>query len=90
MYPSYFNAYIPFQNFSKNTYKGAELGISYQQNIGTLRLAVGVNALYATSKVKKRDQLYSDDYRYRTGKPVNARYGLVVDGITGAGTSYHG
>ncbi len=81
LYPSYFTDYIPFQNFGKNAYKGAELGISYQRNIGAFHVAVGANALYATSKVKKRDEIYADDYRYRTGRPVDARYGLMADGL---------
>lgn len=81
IYPSYFTDYIPFQNFGKNAYKGAELGLSYQRRIGDFHVTVGANALYSTSKVKKRDELYVNNYRYRTGKPVDARYGLVADGL---------
>lgn len=81
IYPSYFTNYIPFQNFGKNAYTGAELGLSYQRRIGDLHVVVGANALYATSKVKKRDELYADSYRNRTGNPVDARYGLISDGF---------
>lgn len=81
IYPNYFTTFIPFQNFDANSYKGAELGITYQRNIGDFHVAVGANALYANSKVKKRDEIYANGYRYRTGKPVDARYGLVADGF---------
>lgn len=81
IYPSYFTQYIPYQNFDENAYRGAELGITYQRTIGAFHVAVGANALYATSEVKKRDEIYADEYRYRTGRPVDARYGLVAAGF---------
>ncbi|MPR31902.1 SusC/RagA family TonB-linked outer membrane protein [Salmonirosea aquatica] len=81
IYPSYFTGYIPYQNFDENTYRGAEIGITYQQNVGDWTMALGINALYADSKVKKKDELYADGYRYRTGQPVDARFGLVADGF---------
>ncbi|GAB2800986.1 SusC/RagA family TonB-linked outer membrane protein [Rhabdobacter roseus] len=81
IYPSYFTSYIPYQNFDENAYHGAEMGVSYQQQLGDFSLVLGVNALYANSKVRKKDELYADSYRFRTGHPVDARFGLVADGF---------
>lgn len=81
IYPSYFTNYIPYQNFDKNAYRGAELGISYHKNVGDFSFTVGANGLYASSEVIRRDELYADAYRFRTGHPVDARFGLVADGL---------
>lgn len=81
LYPSYFTSYIPYQNFDENSYRGAEMGVTYQRNVGKWSVALGANALYADSKVKKRDEIYADGYRYRTGQPIDARFGLVADGF---------
>jgi hypothetical protein len=40
-----------------------------------------MNATYANSKVIKRDELYTDSYQERTGKPVDAIFGLISDGF---------
>lgn len=80
-YPSFYTDFIPFKNFDKNGYKGAELGLSFNRNFGDISFSVGANALYATSKVLKRDEVYADEYQYRTGKPVDALFGLIADGL---------
>lgn len=80
-YPSYYANFIPYENFDSNAYRGAELGLSYTQKIGDLTLVLGANALYATSEVLKRDEIYANDYQYRVGHPVDARFGLVADGF---------
>lgn len=80
-YPNFFNNFIPYENFDENTYRGAELGVSFKNNLGNLRYEIGTNLLYADSKVNKRDEIYADDYRYRAGKPLDARFGLVADGL---------
>ncbi|MGV8136634.1 MAG: SusC/RagA family TonB-linked outer membrane protein [Mangrovibacterium sp.] len=80
-YPGYFLNYIPYENFEKNAHQGAELGISYNQKIDGFTVVIGANALYADSEVKKKDEIYSEDYLYRTGRPVDARFGLVAEGF---------
>lgn len=81
IYPSYFANFIPFKNFDSNAYKGAELGLSYKQSIGDLTIVYGVNALYATSEILKRDEIHANQYQYRVGHPVDTRFGLVADGF---------
>lgn len=81
IYPSYFTTFIPYRNFEENTYKGFELGLSYQERIGDFSFNLGANILYSNSKVKKRDELYAVAYRNRTGQPLDARYGLEAEGL---------
>lgn len=81
LYPSYYSTYIPYKNFDENAWQGAELGLSYTQEIGDFVIGIGANALYVDSEVKKKDEIYSEDYLYRTGRPVDARFGLVADGF---------
>lgn len=81
MYPSFYTEFIPYQNFDSNAYKGAELGLSFNQPIGNLKVVLGANVLYATSEVLKKDEIYANDYQYRVGYPVDARFGLVADGF---------
>lgn len=80
-YPSYYANFIPYENFDSNAYSGAELGLSYTQKLGDLEIVFGANALYATSEVIKRDEIYANDYQYRVGRPTDARFGLVADGF---------
>jgi TonB-linked SusC/RagA family outer membrane protein len=79
-YPGFYTDYIPYENFDSNSYKGGEMGISYKQNLGDITLVIGANALVATSKVEKKDEIYSNDYQYRKGHPADARFGLVAEG----------
>ena len=80
-YPSFYANYIPYENFDSNSYRGAELGLSYNRSFGDFAIVLGANALYTTSEVVKRDEIYSNQYQYRTGRPIDARFGLVADGF---------
>lgn len=80
-YPSFYANFIPYKNFDNNAYKGAELGISYSQKIGNVTFTLGATALYADSEVKKKDEVYSNDYQYRTGHPVDAYFALQSEGF---------
>lgn len=80
-YPSFYSQYVPYENFGENAYRGAEIGLTYNKTVGDLSFTVGVNALYTNSEVKKRDEIYADAYQNRTGKPVDAMFGLVADGF---------
>lgn len=79
VYPSFYSHFTPYQNFDKNLYKGAELGLSLNQEIGDISFTLGANALYIDSEVVVRDEVYSEDYLFRAGKPVDAIFGLVSD-----------
>ncbi len=80
-YPSFYTNFIPYENFDCNSYRGAELGLSYNQKIGDFSIVIGANALYTTSKVEKKDEIYANDYQYRKDRSVDARFGLVSEGF---------
>lgn len=80
-YPSYYTNFIPYQNFDKNAYRGVEFGLSVSKTVGQVALTVGGNAMYATSEVLRRDEIYQNDYQRRTGHPIDATFGLVADGF---------
>lgn len=81
IYPSFYTQLIPWENFGENTYKGFELGLRYKESLGDFRFEIGGNLLYSESKIKKRDEIYEEAYRYRTGTSVEGRWGLVADGF---------
>jgi len=81
IYPSFYTDFRPYENFDNNAYRGAELGLSVNKSIGDISLLIGANFLYATSEVKKRDEIYTYDYQYRKGRPLDAIFGMVDDGF---------
>ena len=80
-YPSYYLNYIPYENFEDYAYRGAEIGLSFNKRISDVTIVFGVTALYTTSEVKKTDEIWPNAYQNRTGKPVDAMFGLVADGL---------
>jgi len=80
-YPSYYDAFKPYDNYNKDTYKGFEFGLDYLKTFNDLTLKLGGNILYAQSEVAKRDEVYENDYQYRVGKPVESIRGLVDQGF---------
>ncbi|MCE5345419.1 MAG: SusC/RagA family TonB-linked outer membrane protein [Bacteroidales bacterium] len=81
LYPSYYSSYVPYQNSDKNSFHGVELGLSINKSFGDFSFVIGANALYATSEVVKKDEIYDNQYQYRAGHPVDALFGLVADGL---------
>jgi hypothetical protein len=55
--------------------------LNVNKKIGNVDLSLGTNTTYATSKVVKRDEIFVDAYQYRAGKPVDAIFGLVSNGL---------
>lgn len=80
-YPNYFNNFVPFVNFNTDQRSGFDLMLNVNKKVGQVDISVGTNATYATSKVVERDELFLDGYQNRTGKPVDAIFGLVNEGF---------
>ena len=80
-FPSFYSDFLPYDNFDNNAYKGAELGLTVNKTAGDLSYSIGGNFLYATSEVVKRDEIWTFDYQYRTGRPIDAIYGMVENGF---------
>ena len=81
LYPSFFSTFIPYQNIESTAYRGAELGLTFNKSFGNLSLVVGANAMYANSEVLKKDEIYANKYQNRVGRPLDALFGLVADGL---------
>ena len=79
--PSYFADYVPYGNYNETSYRGVELGLSFNKSSGNLTFSVGANGLLIDNKVLKRDETWSQQYLYRAGRPVDALFGLVADGL---------
>lgn len=82
LYPGFLNDFVPYSNYNANQYTGFDLSLTYTKTFNeNSRLAIGWNNTYVTSKVIKRDELYAYDYLNRTGKPVDAIFGLQNAGF---------
>jgi TonB-linked SusC/RagA family outer membrane protein len=81
LYPSYYTSYIPYGNYGADRYCGVELGLSWNRRLGEWGLMLGGTLLHVNSEVLERDEIYANDYQYRTGRPVDAVYGLEADGF---------
>ena len=80
-YPNYFSDLVPYTNYNSDKRSGLEMMLNINRQLGELEFNLGVNAIYANSKAVKRDELYADDYQNRTGKPVDAIFGLASIGF---------
>jgi TonB-linked SusC/RagA family outer membrane protein len=80
LYPSSFSTFVPYTNYNANKRSGFDLMLNVNKNVGAVELSLGTNLTYAKSKAT-RDELYVDAYQNRTGKPVDAIFGLVSKGF---------
>jgi TonB-linked SusC/RagA family outer membrane protein len=90
LYPNYFNTFIPYRNFEESTYRGVDLGLSYRERWGDFSVTVGANMLLAGSKVTKKDELYAESTRNRTGHPVDAMFGMEAEGLFASAADIQG
>ena len=81
VYPSFYSDFVPYRNFEENAFNGAEVGLTFNHHYKKWKIVFGANALYTTSEVKKKEEVYANDYQYRKGHPVDALFGLVADGF---------
>ncbi len=81
-YPAYLGGLIPYENFGENKYSGIELGLSWTKALAQdFSLNIGLTALFENSEVVKRDEYWSEDYLYRTGRSTSSIYGLQAIGL---------
>ena len=80
-YPNYFSNFIPYINYNSDQRTGFDLMLNLNKKVGNVELSLGTVATYAKSKAAKRDELFIDAYQNRTGKPVDAIFGLVSNGF---------
>jgi TonB-linked SusC/RagA family outer membrane protein len=80
-YPSFYNDFIPYENFGAEEYKGIELGLSLNKSVGEWNFYLSTNILAVTSERTKVDEVYVNDYQYRQGRPSDATFGLEALGL---------
>jgi hypothetical protein len=96
LFPSYFLTYypetsfVPYINYAANSYKGADIQFNVHQNAGDVKLTFGVAATYVKTKALKRDEFYTDQYRNRAGKPIDAIFGLQSEGLFASQSDING
>jgi TonB-linked SusC/RagA family outer membrane protein len=82
-YPSYYSEFRPYGNYNEDRFSGFELGMNYFKKINDFSFNVGGRVLYATSERTVVDEVYVNDFQYRAGKPVDARWGHTFIGYYG-------
>ncbi len=80
-YPEYISDWVPYTNYNANQYAGIDAAINFNKKVGDWNYNLGLYATWVTTEVIKRDELYEDTYRYRTGKPTDAIFGLENRGF---------
>ncbi len=86
-YPSYFSTYypdasfLPYINYNKDKRTGLDFSMNLNKKIGKIDWSLGLSGTYYTTKATKRDENYADSYQNRTGRPLDAIWGLQSVGF---------
>jgi TonB-linked SusC/RagA family outer membrane protein len=80
-YPSFYNDYVPYENYERDSYKGFEAGVNINKNVGDWGFHAGLNILYSVSKRLRVNEVYANDYQYRKGYGKDATFGLEALGF---------
>ena len=81
LWPGFYSAYTPYQNYNVDSYRGIEAGLSYNKRWGDFSLFAAANILYVMSNMDVRSEIYDDDYLYRVGHPVDGTWALESLGL---------
>ena len=72
----------PVENIGENLYKGLELSLTYQNNLGNFNYFVTGNWSRMETEVLFIDEQFREfDYTRQTGRPVGTIFGLETDGF---------
>ncbi len=81
-YPDYLGNVLPLENYNSHLDQGVEMAVAYNTAVNDLNISIGANVVYAIPKVLQTDELnYEYDYLIRTGKPTDAMFGWVAEGL---------
>lgn len=75
-YPSYYNAFRPYDNFNANLYTGFELGMNFNKTYNDLTVSLGANVLYSQTEASVRSEVNEFDYQNRTGLELSTIFGF--------------
>lgn len=79
--PVYLGGVNTLENYGERKISGFEAGLSWNKHIGDFYIATGLTATLLRSKVIRTDEIWLNDYQYRTGKPTWALFGLEAQGL---------
>lgn len=81
-YPDLLGVVLPQENYNSHLNQGADLGITYIVSVGDFKVSIGSNLVYTVPKVLQLDEPnYEWEYLQREGKPTNAMFGWVAEGL---------
>lgn len=81
-YTDFLDEFLPYENYNAYMDQGIEYGISYTARISDLRLTLGSYGTWATNEVVQLDEpVYDVEYRQQVGRPSDAIYGWVAEGL---------
>ena len=81
LWPGFYSAYTPYENYNVDSYKGIEAGLSINKQWGDFSLFAAANILYVMSNMDVRSEIHDEDYLYRVGHPVDGTWALEALGL---------
>tara|TARA_R110002094_G_scaffold148571_1_gene137253 strand:+ start:4890 stop:8042 length:3153 start_codon:yes stop_codon:yes gene_type:complete len=80
-YPSYYDAFRPYDNFNKNLYTGFEVGMNFNKTYQDFSISLGANVLYSQTERTQRSEVFAEDYLQTQGREISTIFGLVDQGF---------
>lgn len=82
-YPSYYNTggFLPQINYNEDKRTGVDFTLNLNKKIGQVDASLGFSGMYYASEAVVRDEMYADDYQYRTGRALDSHWGLLCEGF---------
>ena len=81
LWPGFYSAYTPYENYNVDSYRGIEAGLSINKQWGDFSLFAAANILYVMSNMDVRSEIHDEDYLYRVGHPVDGTWALEALGL---------
>lgn len=81
LWPGFYSGYVPYENYESDSYRGAELGLRYNNTWGDFNFMIGANLLYVKSNREAVSEFYDYDYLYRKGHPRDGTWALEALGL---------
>ena len=81
LWPGFYSAYTPYENYNVDSYRGIEAGLSLNKRWGDFSVFAAANIMYVKSNMDVRSEIYDEDYLYRVGHPVDGTWALESLGL---------
>jgi TonB-linked SusC/RagA family outer membrane protein len=81
IYPSYFSDFLPYLNYNNDRRTGIDFTVNLNKKIGQVDCTLGLSGMFYSSKAVRRDEVYTDAYQNRAGKPIDASWGYICEGF---------